>query len=113
MPEGAREIPRRFHEVVDVHPVAIDVLPPLVEVGLGVLSIPDSAYGLLSIIDDVLAGRLFAAKRTRDGFMDVGVGPGPRTKRDDNDLDYDDLAEDEDDEEEEDDEGDDDVDEPY
>ncbi|MEQ1607765.1 MAG: TonB-dependent receptor [Hyphomonadaceae bacterium] len=40
------------------------------------------------IIDDVLAGRLFVAKRTRDGFMDVGVGPGPRTKREDNDLDY-------------------------
>ncbi len=40
------------------------------------------------IIDDVLAGRLFVAKRARDGFMDVGVGPGPRTKRDDNDLDY-------------------------
>ena len=40
------------------------------------------------IVKDVLAGRLFMAKRKRDGFYDVGTGPGPRREGDDNDLDY-------------------------
>lgn len=40
------------------------------------------------IVKDVLAGRLFAAKRQRDGLLDVAVGPGPRTEMEDNDRNY-------------------------
>ena len=40
------------------------------------------------IVADKLAGRLFFAARERDGFYDVNVGPGPRTKRDDQDQSY-------------------------
>ncbi|MDP3491630.1 MAG: TonB-dependent receptor [Hyphomonadaceae bacterium] len=40
------------------------------------------------IIEDVLAGNLYMAKRKRDGFYDVGTGPGPRTEGQDNDLGY-------------------------
>lgn len=40
------------------------------------------------IIGDQLAGRLYAARRTRDGTFDVGVGSGPRTRTDDQDQDY-------------------------
>ena len=35
------------------------------------------------IIEDVLAGRLYVAKRERDGFYDVRTGAGPRTQTDD------------------------------
>lgn len=40
------------------------------------------------IMGDVLAGRIYAARRARDGFMNVGTGPGPRTLREDNDNDF-------------------------
>ena len=40
------------------------------------------------IIGDVLAGRLYAAKRTRGGFYEVDTGDGPRTNEEDNDLDF-------------------------
>jgi outer membrane receptor protein involved in Fe transport len=40
------------------------------------------------IAGDVLAGRLYVARRTRDGFMDVSTGPGPRTLTEDNDQDF-------------------------
>jgi outer membrane receptor protein involved in Fe transport len=40
------------------------------------------------IVDNVLAGRLYAARRVRDGVMDVGVGAGPRTDTQDNNQDY-------------------------
>ena len=39
-------------------------------------------------LSDTTAGRLYAATRKRDGFQDVVVGPGPRSQRDDNDLDF-------------------------
>jgi outer membrane receptor protein involved in Fe transport len=40
------------------------------------------------LMGDVLAGRLYVARRTRDGFMDVSTGPGPRTLTEDNDQDF-------------------------
>ena len=40
------------------------------------------------IIGDSLAGRFYVARRTRDGFMDVSTGPGPRTLTEDNDQDF-------------------------
>lgn len=40
------------------------------------------------IVEDKLAGRLYAARRKRDGFADVHVGAGPRTRTDDTDQDY-------------------------
>ncbi len=40
------------------------------------------------ILGDWLAGSLFAARRQRDGFMDVETGTGPRTLDKDNDLDF-------------------------
>ena len=40
------------------------------------------------IIGDQLAGRFYVARRTRDGFMDVSTGPGPRTLNEDNDQDF-------------------------
>jgi outer membrane receptor protein involved in Fe transport len=39
-------------------------------------------------LSDTTAGRLYAATRKRDGFQDVVVGPGPRSQRDDNTLDF-------------------------
>lgn len=41
-----------------------------------------------AIVDDVLAGRLYAAKRTRDGFLDIDSGDGPRSNGEDNDQDF-------------------------
>jgi len=40
------------------------------------------------IIGDVLAGRLYVARRMRDGFYDVDTGDGPRTLKEDNDQDF-------------------------
>jgi len=40
------------------------------------------------IIGDVLAGRLYVANRERDGFYDVRVGNGPRTRTEDNNRNY-------------------------
>ena len=40
------------------------------------------------IAGDVMAGRLYVAKRERDGFADVLVGAGPRTRTDDTDQNY-------------------------
>jgi len=52
-------------------------------------------YGALGVsgsysngINDVSAFRLFAAKRKRDGFMDVNTGSGPRAEREDYDQNY-------------------------
>jgi len=39
-------------------------------------------------ITDTLAMRLYAGKRTRDGFYDVNLGDGPRTDTDDQNQDY-------------------------
>ncbi|MBX7249820.1 MAG: TonB-dependent receptor [Caulobacteraceae bacterium] len=41
-----------------------------------------------AIVDDVLAGRLYVARRQRDGFYDVDTGDGPRTNTQDNDQDF-------------------------
>jgi outer membrane receptor protein involved in Fe transport len=41
-----------------------------------------------ALIEDTLAGRLYVAKRERDGFYDVFTGEGPRTEREDNDQDF-------------------------
>ncbi|MGA9657618.1 MAG: TonB-dependent receptor, partial [Asticcacaulis sp.] len=40
------------------------------------------------IVDDVVAGRLYVAKRTRDGYNNVDTGLGPRTLTDDQDQDF-------------------------
>ncbi|MFN3513684.1 MAG: TonB-dependent receptor [Phenylobacterium sp.] len=40
------------------------------------------------IAGDVMAGRLYAAKRERDGFASVRTGAGPRTRTDDTDQNY-------------------------
>ncbi|HEX6858891.1 MAG TPA: TonB-dependent receptor [Caulobacteraceae bacterium] len=40
------------------------------------------------IIEDKLAGRLFFARRTRDGLYDIKTGEGPRTLTEDADQDY-------------------------
>lgn len=40
------------------------------------------------IIDDVLAGRLYVARRVREGFYDVDTGDGPRTSDEDNNQDF-------------------------
>lgn len=40
------------------------------------------------IVEDKMAGRLFFARRKRDGFSDVHVGAGPRTRTEDTDQDY-------------------------
>ncbi|WP_179297682.1 TonB-dependent receptor plug domain-containing protein, partial [Klebsiella pneumoniae] len=37
---------------------------------------------------DTLAGRLYVAKRERDGFYDVVTGKGPRAEREDNDQNF-------------------------
>ncbi|HYE42274.1 MAG TPA: TonB-dependent receptor [Caulobacteraceae bacterium] len=41
-----------------------------------------------AIVDDVLAGRLYVARRSRDGFYDVDTGDGPRTLEEDQDQDF-------------------------
>ena len=41
------------------------------------------------IVDEVLAGRLYAAARRRDGLYDVKTGDGPRTSTDDQTEHYD------------------------
>ncbi|ATQ44068.1 TonB-dependent receptor [Caulobacter mirabilis] len=40
------------------------------------------------IVEDKMAGRLFFAKRQRDGYLDVVTGPGPRTQNDDVNQDF-------------------------
>jgi outer membrane receptor protein involved in Fe transport len=53
-------------------------------------------YGLLEgsaslngpIAGDVVAGRIFAAYRERDGYLDVVTGPGPRTEAEDFDREF-------------------------
>ena len=40
------------------------------------------------IVPDLLAGRLYVARRTRDGFYDVRTGEGPRTLTEDQDQDF-------------------------
>jgi outer membrane receptor protein involved in Fe transport len=40
------------------------------------------------ILGDMLAGRMFLAKRRRGGFLDVSTGPGPRGETEDNGQDY-------------------------
>ena len=40
------------------------------------------------IIPDKLAGRVFLAKRARDGFLNIQTGPGPRGEKDDVDQNY-------------------------
>ncbi len=40
------------------------------------------------IVDDMLAGRLYVAHRSRDGFYDVDTGDGPRTYEEDMDQDF-------------------------
>jgi len=40
------------------------------------------------IVEDVLAYRLYAARRERRGFYDVDTGDGPRTLEEDNNLDF-------------------------
>ncbi|MFZ5718110.1 MAG: TonB-dependent receptor [Pseudomonadota bacterium] len=39
-------------------------------------------------INDTVRARLFAGTRQRDGYQDIIVGPGPRTKTDDNDQNF-------------------------
>jgi outer membrane receptor protein involved in Fe transport len=51
----------------------------------GALEAAGSVTGPLS---DNLAGRVFAARRVRDGIYDVENGNGPRTETDDNNRDY-------------------------
>lgn len=50
------------------------------------------AVGVSAAYDDALgenaAFRIYAAKRKRDGFTDVNVGPGPRTVTDDGDQNF-------------------------
>ena len=52
-------------------------------------------YGLFGVsasyndaISDKAAFSLYGVKRWRDGFLDVETGPGPRTSREDSDLDF-------------------------
>src|SRR5512138_2823162 len=52
-------------------------------------------YGLFGVsasyndaISDTAAFSLYGVKRWRDGFLDVETGPGPRTSREDNNLDF-------------------------
>lgn len=52
----------------------------------GALGLAASVTG--PIVEDAMAGRLYVAKRQRDGFADVHVGAGPRTRTDDTDQDY-------------------------
>ncbi len=40
------------------------------------------------IVDDLVAGRLYVAKRSRDGYTDVNTGVGPRTLKADQDQDF-------------------------
>jgi outer membrane receptor protein involved in Fe transport len=40
------------------------------------------------LIDDKLAGRLFVARRERDGFLDVNTGPGPSSAETDGDRSF-------------------------
>lgn len=40
------------------------------------------------LLDEILAGRLYVAKRERDGFNDVALGVGPRTQTDDIDQNF-------------------------
>jgi outer membrane receptor protein involved in Fe transport len=47
-----------------------------------------SADATMPLIDDVVAGRFFAIKRQRDGFLDVRTGNGPRQNTTDVDEDY-------------------------
>ena len=51
----------------------------------GAWGVSASVTGPLS---EQVAGRLFLAKRERDGFYDVNVGDGPRTMTDDQDQDF-------------------------
>ncbi len=52
-----------------------------------------NAYGAAAsvtgpVAGDTAAGRLYVARRKRDGFLDVVTGVGPRSEKDDNDQDY-------------------------
>ena len=52
-----------------------------------------NAYGLAGsvtgpIVQDKIAGRLYAARRKRDGFLDVVTGAGPRSETEDTNQDY-------------------------
>lgn len=51
-----------------------------------------AAYGVAGSYNDALgesaAFRVYAAKRERDGFLDVSTGSGPRTEKQDQDLDF-------------------------
>lgn len=52
-----------------------------------------NAYGVAASVTgplsgDQAAGRLYVARRKRDGFLDVVTGPGPRSEKEDNDQDY-------------------------
>lgn len=53
----------------------------------GQYGVAGSVTGPLGL-DGRLAGRLFGARRVRDGFYDVRVGEGPRTETEDQDQDF-------------------------
>src|SRR5690606_11320391 len=40
------------------------------------------------IVEDKVAGRLYAAARKRDGLLDIVTGPGPRTQTEDVNQEY-------------------------
>lgn len=47
-----------------------------------------SGSATFGLVDEVLAARVFALKRDRDGYFRVGTGAGPRTEDRDNDESY-------------------------
>ncbi|MBC6983609.1 TonB-dependent receptor [Caulobacter sp. 17J80-11] len=58
------------------------------EATVGELGTRGASLTLNAPITDTLAGRLFVARRLRDGIYDVRTGDGPRTERQDNNQDY-------------------------
>jgi iron complex outermembrane recepter protein len=59
------------------------------EVGGGNFNALDAAASVTGpIVADKVAGRLFAARRKRDGFYDVSIANGPRTDTEDSDRDF-------------------------
>ncbi|HEY6640646.1 TonB-dependent receptor [Povalibacter sp.] len=59
-----------------------------IELTAGNFGAMEAAASVTGPLSETIAGRLYAAARERDGFMDVDVGPGPRTQREDGDRSF-------------------------
>ncbi|HEY5806508.1 MAG TPA: TonB-dependent receptor plug domain-containing protein, partial [Povalibacter sp.] len=59
-----------------------------IELTAGNFGALEGAASITGPLSETLAGRLYVAARERDGYMDVDVGPGPRTEEEDGDRSF-------------------------